>query len=77
MHRTIVSLLDRDNLWVTAQAKKQKISKTELIRRAVSEYRKKHSKLSQTNLEDSLSKTSGMTQFEDGVEYQEQLRSQW
>ncbi len=78
MLRTIISLDMQDKNWITRQAKKEKISQTELIRRAIKAYRKKideKSKSAQFN--ELLDKTQGILQIEDGLKYQTKLRDEW
>lgn len=77
MQRTIISLQEQDNAWLAMQAKKLNITKTALIREALAEYRKHHSKENANSLLGMLAQTQGIAQFKDGLDYQNELRDEW
>ncbi len=77
MQRTIISISDQDNKWLNQQAKLRKISKTELVRRAIKSYQELQNVNQELNFAALLEKTSGLLKIKDGLEYQQMLRDEW
>ena len=77
MPRTIVSLPDEDKLWLGRQAAAEQVSMTELVRRAVREYRERCGGGEPGRLEELLNKTRGCWRRGDGLRYQNAMRDEW
>ena len=59
MPRTIISLPDEDKTWLVRQASSQQVPMTELVRRAVREYRQRHGNGRSRRLTELLDRTRG------------------
>ena len=57
MSRTIISLPDEDKTWLVRQASSQQVPMTELVRRAVREYRQRHGNSRPRRLTELLDRT--------------------
>lgn len=75
--RTVISLPEEDKSWLDQQAKVQHVAMTELIRRAVHDYRRQQEAEQGLSLSQLLQQTSGIWQQGDGVAYQSQIRDEW
>jgi hypothetical protein len=73
MTRTVVSIDDDIKAWIDAKAAQEGVPMTELVRRALKQYRE-HEDQSVDSL---LSETSGIWTAGDGLEYQQSLRDEW
>jgi metal-responsive CopG/Arc/MetJ family transcriptional regulator len=73
MTRTVVSIDDDIKQWIDAKAAQEGVSMTELVRRALRQYRD-HEEQSIDRL---LKETSGIWTAGDGLEYQQGLRDEW
>lgn len=72
--RTIITISDKDKLWLEAYSKSHGISMAETIRRGISELREKESEdLYKTMVQE----TQGIWEEGDGLEYQVKIRSEW
>ena len=76
MVRTIISIEDDDKTWLDLRAAEEKVSRAELIRRAVRLYRKA-SETEARSFRRLLEDTSGIWKGGDGLEYQLRLRDEW
>jgi hypothetical protein len=73
MTRTIVSIDDDIKQWIDTKAAQEGIPMTELVRRALQQYRE-HEEQSIDRL---LSETSGIWKTGDGLDYQQRSRDEW
>lgn len=76
MPRTLISLDADDKAWLARKAKLERTPMTELVRRAVRQYRK-HTGPEATELERRLRETAGIWKQGDGLSYQKRVRSEW
>ena len=77
MPRTIISLPDEDKTWLVRQASSQQVPMTELVRRAVREYRQRHGNGRSRRLTELLDRTRGSWKHGDGLRYQSNAREEW
>ena len=77
MPRTIISLSDEDKVWLDRQARTERVPMTELVRRAVREYRERCHTGGPRRLQELLGWTSGCWTHGDGLRYQEAARDEW
>ncbi len=73
MTRTVISLDNDIKKWIDAKAVQDGVSMTELVRRALHQYREHEEK----SVERLLSETSGTWTGGDGLKYQQGLRDEW
>lgn len=76
MTRTIITLDPDDKAWLTRKAKRERTPMTELVRRAVRQYRK-HSGPEKSDLDRALAETAGLWKHGDGLAFQNRLRREW
>ncbi len=76
MPRTIISLDPEDRAWLSRKAKRERTPMTELVRRAVRQYRKQ-SGPEKSDLDRLLVETAGLWKQGDGLAYQNRLRGEW
>jgi hypothetical protein len=72
--RIIVTLSDKDRLWLEGYSKVHKISLAEAIRRGIKELKKGQRGKTYKGL---VERTSGIWPGEDGLEYQRKIRTEW
>lgn len=77
MSRTIVSLPDEDKMWLARQASARRVPISELVRRAVREYRERHGSSKPGRLSELLDSTRGSWKHGDGLRYQTRSREEW
>lgn len=77
MSRTIISLPDENKMWLVRQASSQRVPITELVRRAVREYRQRHGNGRSRRLIKLLDRTRGNWKHGDGLRYQSNTREEW
>ena len=77
MSKTSVSLPDEDKTWLARQASVQRVPISELVRRAVREYRKRHGNGRSGRLAELLDSTRGTWKHGDGLRYQSRTREAW
>ena len=77
MPRTIISLSDEDKVWLDRQARTERVPMTELVRRAVREYRERCHTVGPSRLQELLGRTSGCWMHGDGLSYQDAARDEW
>lgn len=76
MIRTLISLEDDDKAWLDLKAAEEKVSRAELVRRAVRMYRKA-SEIETRPFHRLLTETSDIWKDEDGLAYQLRVRDEW
>lgn len=76
MPRTILSLDPDDRAWLSRKAKRERTPMTELVRRAVRQFRKQ-SGPEKSDLDRLLGETAGLWKQGDGLAYQNRLRREW
>ena len=76
MTRILITLDPDDKAWLSGKAKRERTPLTELVRRAVRQYRK-HSGPEATELDRVLEETAGLWKKGDGLVYQNRLRREW
>ncbi len=76
MVRTVINLDPEDKAWLDRKAKEEKVSMTELVRRAVRRMREAEAETPKT-FERLLQQTRGIWTQGDGLEYQKRLRDEW
>lgn len=74
MIRTVISLDPRDKAWLDQRAKAERVTMTELVRRAVRRMREHEEAPA---LEELLEQSRGTWKHGDGVAYQQALREEW
>ena len=72
--RTIITLSENDKNWLESYSKTSGISMAEAVRRGISQLREKEEKNVFKVL---LEETRGIWGKEDGLDYQEKIRSEW
>ena len=77
MLRTVVNLDEKDKAWLDQQAVLRRIPITELVRRAVRDFRIREQSMSKLALQSALARTAGIWQDDDGFEFQERIRKEW
>lgn len=75
--RTIVNLSNEDKSWLDSRARTEGVPMTELVRRAVHEYRERCGRGQPRELDELLEQTRGCWRQGDGMRYQEFLRDDW
>ncbi len=76
MPRTIISLSDEDKRWLDEHAAREGVAMTEVVRRALRDYRLRHAAQAPT-LEALLAATRGCWQHGDALGYQRRAREEW
>ena len=77
MPRTIISLSVEDKAWIELQAREERVPITEIVRRAVREYRARSEGRARTPLTELLERTRGCWTHGDGLDYQNAVRDGW
>ena len=77
MPRTIINLSDDDKVWLDRRARTERVPMTELVRRAVREYRERQHAGGPGHLQELLGRTSGCWAHGDGLGYQDAVRNEW
>jgi len=72
--RTIITLTEKDKVWLENYSKVYRISVAEAIRKGISCLRNEKGKTTYQLL---IQKTKGIWEKGDGLEYQKRLRSEW
>ena len=76
MTRTIITLDPDDRAWLMRKAKLERTPMTELVRRAVRQFRKQ-SGPQKSDFERLLGETSGLWKQGDALAYQDRVRGDW
>ncbi len=77
MPRTIISLSDEDKVWLDRRSRAERVPMTEIVRRAVREYRERYDAGGSSRLKELLRRTSGCWTHGDGLRYQDAVRDEW
>lgn len=77
MIRTVISIEPDEKIWLEHQAKSNNVTMAEMIRRAIRNYHEYLLKQGQVDIITLLQDTHGMGFEEEGLQYQERIRSQW
>ena len=72
--RTIITISDEDKSWLESYSKTYGISMAETIRKGIARLRDEKGKATYQRL---VRETRGIWKREDGLQYQEKLRSEW
>ncbi len=72
--RTIISLSEETKVWLEGYSKTNGISMAEAIRKGIFYLRQEEEKATFNQL---LEKTKGLWRKDDGLQYQERIRSEW
>lgn len=75
MARTLITFDDRVKAWLASQAKAERVSMNEIVRRAVDRLRVEHERTQA--LAQGLRETAGIWKHGDGLEWQNRLRDEW
>lgn len=73
MTRTVVAIDNDIKQWIDTKAAQEGVPMTELVRRALRQYREHEER----SIDMLLSKTSGIWTGGDGLEYQQRVRDEW
>jgi phosphopantothenoylcysteine synthetase/decarboxylase len=73
MIRTVISLDPEDKRWLDRKAKRENVTMTELVRRAVRKMRQEE----EPSFEEILERSRGTWKHGDGLEYQIRIREEW
>ena len=76
MARTTVNLDQVDKAWLSRKAKRERTTMTELVRRAVRQYRRQAGS-DPTRFQQLLQETAGLWKQGEGLPYQDKLRKEW
>ena len=76
MVRTVISLPEEDKAWLDAEAARQGVTMTELVRRAVREYRQR-APVGEPTFKELLDELQGTWEHGDAVEYVRRIRDEW
>ncbi|MHB1231155.1 MAG: ribbon-helix-helix protein, CopG family [Burkholderiales bacterium] len=76
MVRTVVSLDPEDKAWLDRVARGERVTMTEIVRRAIRRLRQQSGEPRQ-NIDALLASTSGLWHAGDGLKYQKKIRSEW
>ncbi len=72
--RTIITISDQDKLWLGNYSKARGISMAESVRRGIARLKEKETLQTYKRL---VNQTQGIWKKEDGLKYQEKMRSEW
>ena len=75
MARTLITLDDQAKAWLASQAKAERVSMNEIVRRAVDRLRAEHERTQA--LAQGLQQTAGIWKHGDGMAWQNRLRDEW
>jgi len=75
MARTLITLDDQAKAWLAKQARAERVSMSEIVRRAVDQLRAEYER-TQALTED-LQQTTGIWKDGDGLDWQNHLRDEW
>lgn len=77
MTKTLINLDPDDKAWLDVEARTRKLPMTELVRRAVHQYRVCEESRSRLDLVATLESTAGIWRHGDGLAYQQRMRREW
>jgi len=70
-------LRSAEKAWLDRVSQQQQVSMAELVRRAVAAYRKQLERSGPRDLAGLLDATQGLWKAQDGLDYQQSIRSEW
>ncbi len=76
MTRSIITLDPDDRAWLMRKAKQERVPMTELVRRAVRQFRRQSGPTT-LGFDQVLGETAGLWQHGDGLAYQKRARRDW
>lgn len=68
---------EEDKEWLDRQARRENTTMTQVVRRAIHEYRRKAAGMKSISLDDVLKRTRGTWKGENGLAYQRKMRGEW
>jgi len=77
MRRTVIGLDAEDKDWLDRRARKERVSMTEIVRRAIRRYRQEMGNEPNDDIHALLQQTRGSWCGSDGLEYQNRIREEW
>lgn len=77
MPRTVISLEPEDKEWLDRRAKRERVSMTEIVRRAIRRYRQESGNDPDHDIHELLRRSQGSWRGGDGLEYQDRIRQEW
>jgi hypothetical protein len=77
MVRTVISLDERDKKWLDRKAKAERVTMTEMVRRAVRRLREEEERQTKPSFAELLDRTAGTWDHGDALDYQQRLREEW
>jgi len=75
MARTLINLDDQAKAWLASQARAERVSMSEIVRRAVDQLRAEYERTQA--LAQGLQQTAGIWKHGDGLDWQNHLRDEW
>jgi len=75
MARTLITLDDQAKAWLAKQARAERVSMSEIVRRAVDQLRAEYERTQA--LTKDLQQTTGIWKDGDGLDWQSHLRDEW
>lgn len=75
MARTLITLDDQVKAWLARQAKAERVSMSEIVRRAVDQLRADYERT--RGVKEGLRQTAGIWAHGDGLDWQNRLRDEW
>lgn len=77
MPRTVISLEPEDKEWLDRRAKAERVSMTEIVRRAIRRYRQETGGGPDHDIHELLRRSRGVWPGGDGLAYQGRIREEW
>lgn len=77
MARTVINLDPDDKAWLDREAQSRNLPMTELVRRALRDYRVRQERRGLGRLQSALRCTAGIWRHGDALTYQQRLRDDW
>ncbi len=77
MIRTVISIESNEKAWLEQQARAHQVTMTEMVRRAIHYYHDSLLQQGKADLSMLLHETHGIGFQEEGLHYQERVRSEW
>lgn len=75
MGRTLITLDEQAKAWIASQAKRERVSMSEIVRRAVERMRADEER--KRALAHGIEQTAGIWPHGDGLNWQNRLRDEW
>ena len=77
MPRTLINMDRDDKVWLDREARTRKLPMTELVRRAIKNYRLREESHGRPTLQAALARTAGIWRQGDALAWQRRMRSEW